>query len=349
MYGASLTSLGRSSEALAQSKAFVRLEPDNPNAWDDLGLRYLEVAKPDSAEAAFQRALTIEPDFIFSMQGLASSSYCRGDLESAITLTERILTREDLPRGQQCSLRTELIYGQCLAFFLLEAGRIEEALAVFAVARRYVRGPEDLARYLRERSWLLVRIGRAREALAAADSLRPFQSQIRYTRAAIVDIRVKALVALDSLDTARLAIEEMRQLEDIWGADASNLADLADAKIAMSAGDYRRAGGHLEAMMEEGVPRLCLYELEWREAWIQLHRLTGRLDEAESALLELLALYAGHYIARYELGQVYEEMGRWEDAAQQYEIFLSGWPQADANLPQVKDAQQRLAALMTGS
>ena len=141
----------------------------------------------------------------------------------------------------------------------------------------------------------------------------------------------------------------MRQLEDIWGSDASNLADLADAKIAMSTGDYRRAGVHLEAMMEEGVPRLNLYELEWREAWIQLHRLAGRLDEAESALLELLDLYAGHYIARYELGQVYEETGRPEDAMQQYEIFLGGWSQADASLPQVKDAKQRLAPLMTGS
>jgi tetratricopeptide (TPR) repeat protein len=345
LLGSSLTSLGRFSEALAHSRTFVSLEPENPNAWDELGMRFLQLAETDSAEVAFQRALVVQPDFTPSMHGLASTAYCRGDLDSAVKWSERFLAQGNLPRGHQVGERTDLIYLDSLAFYLLEAGRFEDALEVFARARSYVRGPEELARYLRERSWFLVRIGRPHEALAAADSLSPYKSQVRYARISIVDIKVKALVALDSLDAARLAVAEMRQLEDIWGSDASNLADLADAKMAMSAGDYLGAGEHLEAMMKEGVPRLNLYEMEWREAWIKLHRLAGRLDEAESALLELLGIYAGHYIGRYQLGQIYEEMNRMEDAAQQYEIFLAGWSKADEGLPQLGDARQRLRVL----
>jgi tetratricopeptide (TPR) repeat protein len=73
--------------------------------------------------------------------------------------------------------------------------------------------------------------------------------------------------------------------------------------------------------------------------------MAGRPEEAADVLEELLRIYGSHAVAHYELGQVYEEMGRASEAEREYTAFLDAWSQADAGLPQVADARARLDAL----
>ncbi len=74
-------------------------------------------------------------------------------------------------------------------------------------------------------------------------------------------------------------------------------------------------------------------------------QMTGKLDRAEREHLELLKVYGGRALSHYELGKIYEEMGRPEDAVSAFTKFLEMWSEADEGLPQVEDAQSRLAAL----
>lgn len=62
-------------------------------------------------------------------------------------------------------------------------------------------------------------------------------------------------------------------------------------------------------------------------------------------LEKLLAIYGSHAVAHYELGRVYQDMGRAREAQQSYNAFLDAWSRADAGLPQVTDARRRLQAL----
>jgi tetratricopeptide (TPR) repeat protein len=48
---------------------------------------------------------------------------------------------------------------------------------------------------------------------------------------------------------------------------------------------------------------------------------------------------------RYRLAKVYEEMGRREEAIEQYERFLEIWKDADKDLPEYTDARRRLDRL----
>ncbi len=89
--------------------------------------------------------------------------------------------------------------------------------------------------------------------------------------------------------------------------------------------------------------------IEWREAVARAHRMAGRLDEAAKVHEEMLRVYGGHALSHYELGKIYQEMGRSADAQREFSEFLEMWSEADEGLPQVADAQQRLTAATTSS
>ncbi|MBI2154625.1 MAG: tetratricopeptide repeat protein [Candidatus Rokubacteria bacterium] len=51
----------------------------------------------------------------------------------------------------------------------------------------------------------------------------------------------------------------------------------------------------------------------------------------------------------YRIGMLFEEKKEFEDAAEAYRRFLHSWKDADADLPILADAKERLGALVTQS
>ena len=87
------------------------------------------------------------------------------------------------------------------------------------------------------------------------------------------------------------------------------------------------------------------YYVESLEARARAHRLAGRHDQAALTLEELLRIDGYHALAWYELSEVYQETGRFDDAAEALEQFLRMWSGADEGLPRAEVARQRLASL----
>ena len=157
--------------------------------------------------------------------------------------------------------------------------------------------------------------------------------------------RAKALAALDSLEAARSAVVEFRALPHPNPRTISR-ARWVTSEIELAAGNPERALVILNEIDRRGMPRLAgLDNIEWREALARAHRMAGRLDEAAKVHEEMLRVFRSHSLSHYDLGQIYEEMGRAADAEREYTAFLSAWAEADDGLPQVEDAQQRLGAL----
>ena len=73
--------------------------------------------------------------------------------------------------------------------------------------------------------------------------------------------------------------------------------------------------------------------------------MAGNLDEAARIHKELLRVFGGHFLSHYELGKIYQELGRPEQAKKELSVFLDKWSQADEGLPQLDDARARLVAL----
>jgi len=96
-----------------------------------------------------------------------------------------------------------------------------------------------------------------------------------------------------------------------------------DQDWQMLAQCYTRAGRHYDAI---GV-----YE-----------RIVNRYEPIVRGFFSSLLV-----LTHYELGIAYESVGRFDDAIEQYETFLSIWRNADEGLEVVEDARERLAALRT--
>jgi TolA-binding protein len=75
------------------------------------------------------------------------------------------------------------------------------------------------------------------------------------------------------------------------------------------------------------------------EAIDHFERLITRFDEG--VMVTPWYIVKGHYY----LGQAYERSGWVRKAAQQYELFLDIWKDADPGLQEVEDARQRLTKL----
>ncbi|MDH3198792.1 MAG: hypothetical protein OEO21_11190, partial [Candidatus Krumholzibacteria bacterium] len=117
------------------------------------------------------------------------------------------------------------------------------------------------------------------------------------------------------------------------------------AEIALRKADSEAALIALQEMKRYGVPFGAMFDIEYREALARAYRMANRLEDAAEVHREMVRLYGGHALSHYDLGSIYEEMGRPADAAQAYTTFLDAWARADDGLPQVEDAKDRLAAL----
>jgi tetratricopeptide (TPR) repeat protein len=70
---------------------------------------------------------------------------------------------------------------------------------------------------------------------------------------------------------------------------------------------------------------------------------TGHLDEAISEYERILRLNQNYPLANYHLAQAYERKGQHDQALAACQRFLQVWKDADADLPEVIIARQRLA------
>jgi tetratricopeptide (TPR) repeat protein len=186
------------------------------------------------------------------------------------------------------------------------------------------------------RSFLLLEWGRPQAVLVwwSDNSRKPDTIY-----AASVDaLRTEALTYLDSLQAARAALTKYRARKDLPAYWGRYMPRYIAARIALAEGHPDSALAQLERIQQEMQP----WDYETRARAL---RALKRLPEAEATLKKELRCYGSRFIARYQLGQIYEEMGRKADAAREYEVFLKAWENADPGWPQVADARKRLAAL----
>ena len=54
--------LGRNEEALAALQRYIQLAPNDPNAWGSLALFHQGTGQYEAAEAAYHRALALNPE-----------------------------------------------------------------------------------------------------------------------------------------------------------------------------------------------------------------------------------------------------------------------------------------------
>ncbi len=343
-YQICLAHLGRHQEALQATRSYLAKHPQESNAWDELGIRFLSLAQPDSAQAAFERSLELDPEFISSKRGLTFVRYSRGDLMGAIELSNRFLAEEDLSPRQIVPWLADNHYWPGQAMFYAEAGQYQQALAVFDAADSLVTDTVSQLRLETSKARLLMHMGKEDQVLAWARGI-PARSDSRLAGLLEIQCSAMALAALDSLDAAQAMLVSLEATEESWGAVARCAIAQVSAVIALAENRPEEALAFLERNRSMGVLAGGYYELDQRKMMALALAASGRTAEAENTWLDLLKVFPGHAIARYHLAQLYEQLNQPSRAATQYQLFLEAWKDADPGLDVVKNAQQRLAAL----
>jgi len=349
-YLGTLVTLGRTEEALRATQSWVKRHPGEPNSWDELGWRYLAVGLPDSAEAAFRKAVELDPTW--NPQNFCYCDYHRGDLKGATSCFEKVLEQTNLGELKRHDLVVLSPFGINLAALYIEAGRYQKARDVI---REYMTFPGiDLPEFR-----LFVEMGQAQEVIGLyrqwtlywmeqdAKSMPPDSvhftaedSTIGFYPRALG----RALAMLGDAEGARKAAKKLSEVASGGGGMARYDAVEAEAWAALADHDPKTALECLGKMKKCGVFIGGYLDIDYRTALAMAYRMEGRLQEAADVHKEMLRIYGGHALSHYELGQIYEEMKRPTDAKKEYAKFLEMWSEADEGLPQLIDARRRLAA-----
>jgi tetratricopeptide (TPR) repeat protein len=336
-----LSFFDRPDEALEATRVLVKHNPENANNWDELASRFIGVGLLDSAEVAIQKTLEKNPDWYYPVFRLADLPYFRGDLKDAIEQHEQLY--EEYSRSG------------FLLFVYREAGRYERVLELFDEGSRPETAPVNrLSRQISRSRWLLW-TDRAEEVLRWTDTVveelveggettdNPLLGGM--VRKNILYYRAQALVALDSLEAARSIASDMMDMVPEFGNLLRIYALRVNARIALKEGDPDAALSAIDQLRQEGLAGDTIDLFYNREMRAEAYRLSGHLEDAAAVHRELLRIRGGHALSHYHLGLIYEEMGRLQDAKQEFTRFLEMWEKADDGLPQLKDARSRLTAL----
>ena len=341
----SLRFVGKHEQALETQRAIVNLLQDDADSWSDLGDHFLYAGKPDSARIALNRSLELEPDYIWALLYLSFVEFSTGNTDEAILILERLLARDDLSVEMRISLCiNDMAMTGGLVCLYADAGRYNDAVAV---SEGLIADNPDCG-ILSDRALItaLYRTGRYRGALEATLDV---QSRCNMTRDEFLrrnEYTGHIMAELDSLDEARGILEECRSIWEKYGYPGwEGPVHMLEARIALVEGD---PGSALEALsildkfgwMSTGWLGVVVREMR-AQAYTMMDKPRGAIREHR----ELLEIYGGHAESHYQLGILYEGIGQREDAIREYEIFLDMWKNADEGLPQLIDAEERLASL----
>jgi tetratricopeptide (TPR) repeat protein len=331
-----LRNTGRHQEALAAAHRFTRQHPFEPNAWDELGTAYLAVAKLDSAVAAYERALTLDPSFWFASLNLAACAYSRGDVAAAAAKVEEVVSRLKQPPNSRLITHNSNVMG--LAFYYREMGQGEQATALFEAARQHGTGAAQEQAFDR----LLLSLFEAAQVVERSAWLAAKYPDLDPTVQAAQE--GLAWVALDSLPAARAALAVATESYQRLGSGRFERDHLA-VLVALTEGDTSLALELIDQLWADGMHFPGPYDITLRDLQARVLHQAGRLDQAIALLDEALHLYAGHHEGRYLRGRLLLEAGEVARARQDLEQFLTDWSEADRDWNQVAEARRLLAGL----
>jgi tetratricopeptide (TPR) repeat protein len=116
--------------------------------------------------------------------------------------------------------------------------------------------------------------------------------------------------------------------------------------LALHEGQAGEAISHFQAALRHLPPSSGqdLYEDCLANAYLEL----GRLDQAIQEYERVLRLNPNYPAGQYHLAQAYQQMGQLAQARTAYERFLQTWKNADSDIPEMRDARKQLLASSAG-
>ena len=326
------------------SRRYVELEPDQPNSWDSRGEILELTGRVGEAREAYRKALTLRPDFRFSLNHLARSYLSEDDPEGARRELERFSTSE-LP---EVRIRAAAL----TADTYLWEGSVDEAVAAYEWAEREAEaaGLSDLRVWrLRDLVQLRLALGQYAGAIEAADEIRPLEPLDGWWITALYDSLTAAGDAREMERSRRRVVSET-EADSLAPDRPEVIGRLIDLWIAHVRGDHEQVLT-LASTLPESLRTGVLTGWPVFESMLQL----GRTNE----LMPLLHEYRSPGLfsrgprfrpfrvrwAQYFEGRAYEAAGDTVAAVAAYDALARAMGDGLHRFPRLADVPVRLENL----
>ena len=304
------------------------IDPRLAQAHFALGFSYEAKEDWDREEGAIRRSLLLDPNHAHAHDSLGDVYYHRDQLEEAIS-------------EYQATVRLEPFHPRALI----------QLAATYEKGGRYRAATAQLQRtaeILPDFDWTWIYLGdlhrsrgRYEEALQA------------YQRALVIDpANVDTKVGLGLTYAAMRRFEEGEQIAKGLIESSEKPQEENDNYLSLVAMLHRARGDHEKAitLLEKALSvARRKYHRVYMGALAETYALMGDRDNAIAYYEKALESerHSSPYMIQfhYRLGLLYEEKKEFHAATEAYQRFLHVWKDADADLPILADAKERLGAL----
>jgi TolB-like protein/tetratricopeptide (TPR) repeat protein len=341
-YGYALLEAGRFAEAAREFEEYARLAPLEPNPFDSLGDAYVLLGEPSKAVESYSRAIAL--DRTFASNGLAYALGMLGRYKEAaaaepsrVPIKAILVSRLGRYAEAERLIRTGVARAQAVDNMVTVAG-LHLIAASLALERK------DFARVLQE-------VKASRQPITRAPvRFGQNSSFIADTLAGLADLGLGRIDRAHALaDKQAHTHRASNPVDRLWhgilkGELALARGDATEAASAFSAGELPRRGLSL------GVPGSVLTNnLILRDGLARAAHAHGDTVAAIQIYRQLLAngpglkwvsLYEPRYVL--QLARLLDAAGDRPAARKEYGRFLGLWKDADATLPELKEARRAL-------
>ncbi len=327
--GLALYRQARWEEALPLVRQGLVIDPNGKELHNILGYLCLYLGRYDEGLTALRHYVELAPNDPNAYDGLGSFHQWFGEYEQAAAAYQRALALNP-------ELHNAVIH---LGNLYVRQGRYAAALEQF---RRYVqvaRTDAQRARGHDYQAWVWLRKGELVQVEAANAQQQKYAKQPKWNSVEL------ALRRGDQGTAAHLAEPHiaLTQYEHLKERGFLRLYYYQRGSFALQSGRTDEAVEHFREAMRH--PALEWHIDPYEDCLANGYFAAGRFDEAIAEYGRLLRLNPRYPLGHYHLGQVYERKGDGARARTAYETFLQIWQEADADIPEVIEAKQRLGRL----
>jgi tetratricopeptide (TPR) repeat protein len=314
---------------------YIEIAPEEANPYDTKGDLYAANGMLTNAIEAYKRALEIRNDNYASLLSLGMMYLYKTDYQKADSCF-MILEKQ----GSEAYKRGVALY---YVYLLTRQGKFTEALA--QADEFCLQFPSSCYSFCFLKAQIYMGLKDGDRAVAEMENvIRDYSERFPNDK---VSYRYMYAQVLAESGQIKKALDIAEELKNHDKSEGQIYYEYALGAIAMAEENYTQAAMHIENV-KSGDTRFFI-----RYLLAKAYLFSDRLDEAVEEFENIIKAFThdrAYFViwsvdAHYYLGLSYEMLGDSERAAEQYEVFLRIWQNADQITDEMEDAKQRLNRL----
>jgi tetratricopeptide (TPR) repeat protein len=321
--------------ALEYFQRYADAVPNDYTAFDAMGDLYATMGEHERARFYYERALIIDPDNVYVMSDLATTTFNIGDIAESLELHRQAL------EASRTAQERASAHARLSTHFVVR-GRLAEAIEHKKLEWRERELYEAPAVVLSSELMSLDLFAKAGRSDEAFEIIR--QAELELAPPFTLNIPFGYLAVYLEVEDAKRAqaahAEAEARMEESGRGQVRSYLLASQGKIHELRGEYEKAVERYAEALAFAPTDVVINRSLGR-----CYRMLGQLASAEKELLRNLSVTPQNPLSHHELALVYAEGGQQSKALEHLQVALDVWSDADPDFKPAQDARQSMAEL----